>query len=212
MMKSKIVATITTDMMILFLSNTAAHPKMTPIIPLLSTIIPRTVLLTAMYHPTMVAWISLPMTTPPSPPKITLTSPVTWSIRPISGYKCYITVLSSILSESRLAEVPVSWSISPLICCKHAIDALSSIISTSSLVAVSKKSSSFFKIYVRLLPALLVNQSVIMSVGTSFFVCSSPQNITDVKYQKIEKCEKILILINVWKNGETPFYLKNITL
>ena len=53
MMARKIVAKITTDMMIILLATTMAHPKMAPILLLLLTIIMRTVILTVMSHPTM---------------------------------------------------------------------------------------------------------------------------------------------------------------
>ena len=52
-MTKKIVATITTNTTIVFLYTTAAHQKMATMLLMLSTIILRIVLLTAMAHPTM---------------------------------------------------------------------------------------------------------------------------------------------------------------
>ena len=51
----EIVATITTNITIIFLYTTVAHPMMAPIILLLLKIILSTALLTSMAHPTMAA-------------------------------------------------------------------------------------------------------------------------------------------------------------
>ena len=65
MMTRKVVTKMMTDMTIIFLATTAAHPKMTPMLPLLSTLILRTVLLTSMAHPTTAAQMDLTITPPP---------------------------------------------------------------------------------------------------------------------------------------------------
>ena len=70
-MKRRIVATMMTEMTIVFLATTAEHHNMDPMLPLLLTIIMRTVPLITVAHLTMADLMALPMTIPPSPPVAT---------------------------------------------------------------------------------------------------------------------------------------------
>ena len=200
---AEIVAAMTNDMTIIFLATAAAHHKMAPKIPLLLKIILRNALLNAMSHPTMAAQMDFPILTPPTqqtppyPTKIEIISPVAWLIRPIPGCKRAIDALSSIIAASSSESVPLTWSIIPLYRCERAITALSSILALPSLAAVSKKWLSFCGISVGAANVPHGRPICWYVSGHVIFVCPSPQNITDEKYQK-RKLWKISILINVW--------------
>ena len=195
-MTSKIVATMTTNMRIILLANTEAHPNMAPMLPLLLTIILRTALLTSMTHPTMADRISFPMTNPLHP---------TTPLLPKKWY--YHTPLHDLSDPSPAVSVPSSHS-PPFLTHQYWPQSLShdqSVPSPTTSVPLPH-SSPFFPYWARLQCQLNFLRFE-KSQSHPLLTCSSPRRTFFYKRSHLSALENCALLFST--NFSLFSYLKN---